>query len=327
VRILVSTPFAGGSGGLERHVAATVACLGERHEVDVYAIELASTGYVTHPAHGRVIDARRWNERVLRRVARSVRLPRRRTYDAYLHYQRALDLQDRFTVGVRMLIPCGDDVRDREGRFDAVLLEAPDNSRFIGDRSKAVLLPPPLHRPAERAEPVVDIPDEFFLTIFNAHQPRKGLADLREVAPQSPIPIVWCHSSRWPARVAPDELPGVVRLVDCTQEQLRYLYDRCRAYLSFDHDAGFGWSLADALQYGVPTLSRGDGVMTLPGLDLAGCSRFESNDELVQLMHRHDFTRVTRDLSELAPRRFVERFEAVVARLQAGADGQVVAEA
>jgi hypothetical protein len=316
VRILISTPFAGGSGGLERHVASTVACLGERHEIDVYAIEIASTGYVVQPPRGRVVDARRFDERVLRRVSRRIRLPHRSRYDAYLHYQEAIDLQDRFAVGVRMVIPCGDDVRHREHRFDAVLLEAPDNERFVADVSKAVLMPPPVNRPAERAVPVDGVPDEFFLTIFNPHLPRKGLADLREVAPQSPIPIVWCHSSRWPAHVAPDELRGIVTVVDCTQEQLRFLYERCRAYISFDHNQGFGWSLADALQYGVPTLSRGHGVMTLPGIDDTACTRFDSNDELVRLLQRDDFEPVVRELGELEPRRFAERFEALVERLQ-----------
>ena len=105
-------------------------------------------------------------------------------------------------------------------------------------------------------------------------------------------------------------------LEDRTQEELRYLYERCRAYISFDHNQGFGWSLADALQYGVPTLSRGRGVMSLPGLDRTGCVEYDTDDELVSLLQRDDFTRVQRDLGDLEPRRFVERFEALVRVLQ-----------
>jgi hypothetical protein len=152
--------------------------------------------------------------------------------------------------------------------------------------------------------------------VFNPHHPRKGFGDLREVAPQSPVPIVWCRSSRFQLEDAPEALAGVVAREDCTQEQLRFLYERCQAYLSFDQNHGFGWSLADALQYGAPTLSRGLGVMSLPGLDRAGCAIYDSNEELVRLLQAGDFTRAQRDLGDLAPGRFVERFEGLVRVLQ-----------
>jgi hypothetical protein len=324
MRILISTSTFGGTGGIERHVASTIACLGRRHEIDVHAVELSRTGYVTRPPHGRVVDVHQLRERVLRRVSRRVTLPRRRRYDAYLHYQFGVDLHDRFDVGVAMVIPCGDDVRYHEDRFAAVLLEAPDNVGFLDDRSKAVLLPPPLDRPADRAVAVDGLPDDFFLTIFNPHLPRKGLADLEAVAPRSPLPFVWCHSGRHPVELSPAARGAVVPLVGRTQEELRFLYERCRAYVSFDHNRAFGWSLADALQYGTPTLSRGRGVMTIPGLDRTACDVYASNDELVQLLERGRFVHVERDLSALAPDRFVERFETLVADL-ARRQGQVVA--
>jgi hypothetical protein len=308
MRVLISTPGLGGWGGIERHVASTIACLGERHEIDVVAGHVSSTGYAVPPDRVRVLgrERPRWRRR------------RGKPYDAYLHYQHAEHVQDRYDVGVRMVIPCGDEVRTYEHLFDAVLLEAPDNARHVDDQSKAILFPPPLNVPAEHAEPVEGVPDQFFLTVFNPHHPRKGLADLRQVAPRSPIPFVWCRSGRFADEDPREELAadGIVALDDGTQEQLRFLYERCRAYVSFDHNEGFGWSLADALQYGVPTLSRGRGVMSLPGLDSTGCEIFASNDELVALLQRDEFTRVQRDLGELAPHRFVERFEALVRVLQ-----------
>lgn len=126
------------------------------------------------------------------------------------------------------------------------------------------------------------------------------------------MPFVWCRAGRFAPEQPDDELDGVVALDDCTQEELRYLYERCRAYVSFDHNRGFGWSLADALQYGVPTLSRGLGVMTIPGVDHTGCVVYASTDELLAHLHDGDFARVTRDLGDLTPQRFVERFEALV---------------
>lgn len=306
MRILISTPFLGGSGGIERHVASTIVCLGERHELDVWATHVSSAGYSVPADRVTILsrDARRW------------RRARPRPYDAYLHYQHAEDVQDRYPVGVRLVIPCGDDVRHLEERFDAVLLEAPDNERFVADTSKAVLFPPPLNLPADRSEPVDAAPSQFFLTIFNPHHPRKGLDDLRAVAPRSPVPIVWCRRSGYPLECSPEELVGIVALEDRTQEELRFLYERCRAYISFDHNQGFGWSLADALQYGAPTLSRGRGVMSLPDVDRAGCRIYDSNEELVGLLQGSDFVHTRRNLEELSPRRFVERFEALVRVLQ-----------
>jgi hypothetical protein len=305
MRILVSTPLLGGTGGIERHVASTIECLHGRHEIDVWASHVSSKGYVVPSDQVKVLSP-----------TRSRPWRRRESYDVYFHYQHADEVQDRYDVGVRTVIPCGDDVRHLEDRFDAVLLEAPDNARFVEDQSKAVLLPPPLNVPAEHAAPVTGVPDEFFLTIFNPHHPRKGFDDLREVAATSPLPFVWCRAGRFADEYPGDELDGVVTLEDRSQAELRFLYEQCRAYVSFDHNQGFGWSLADALQYGVPTLSRGRGVMSIPGVDHTGCDVFESNEELTALLPRVDGTRVERDLGDLAPRRFAERFEALVRVLQ-----------
>jgi hypothetical protein len=314
MRVLLSTPYLGGSGGIERHVASTIQCLGEDHEIDVWAANVSPRGYSERPRRGRLLTPEPLWSKVHRRIRGTHH--RRAPYDAYLYYQHARDVQGFFTVGVRMVIPCGDDVRHLEHRFDAVLLEAPDNARLVGDQSKAVLVPPPLNVPASRAQPVDGIPDEFFLTVFNPHHPRKGLADLRAVAPRSPIPFVWCRAGRFAGEHPADELDGVVALEDLRQEELRHLYEHCRAYVSFDHNRGFGWSLADALQYGVPTLSRGLGVMSIPGVDHTGCVVYESNDELLAHLHAGGFAPSVRDLGELSPRRFVERFEALVRVLQ-----------
>ena len=102
-----------------------------------------------------------------------------------------------------------------------------------------------------------------------------------------------------------------------TQPQLRTLYERCR-YISFDQTFGFGWSLANTLQFGAPNSSRRHGVMTVPDLDLRGTSIFETIDELIDLVQRNDFEHVERDLDVLSPARFVERFEALAGEVPAG---------
>jgi hypothetical protein len=327
VRILLSTKVYGGAGGIERHVASTIRCLGARHEIDVFSIRATDGEYLVRPPQGRVVHPRRWRRRAPRqwakrvawRVAEPLLRYRPPPYDVYLHYQYGIVLNDRFPAGVSVVIPCGADVRDVEASFDAVLLEAPDNDVWVDSASKSVVVPPPLNVPAARAEPVDGLPDEYFLTVFNTHSPGKGFALLREVARQSPIPIVWCRSTGWGRPDPAADLPGVVEKVDLSQAQLRHLYEHCRAYVSFDHDPGFGWALADALQYGAPAFARNRGVMTLPDLDTRATFRYDTTDDLLALVHGQGYARVVRELDTLSPARFVERFEALVQSLHASA--------
>jgi hypothetical protein len=324
MRILISTKLMGGAGGIERHVASTIRSLGRHHEIDVCPRRVVHGEYFVRPAHGRVVRLARWHapepERRLFsgvwRVAGPILRYRPAPYDVYLHYQYGENLLDRFTARVALVIPCGAPV-SQEARFDAVLLEAPDNDKWVGDPEKAVILPPPLDVPAARAEVVEHVPPDFFLTVFNPYGPSKGLDDLREVAPRSPVPIVWCRSSQYSLPDPAVDLTGVVVMKDLTQAQLRFLYERCRAYVSFDNDPGFGWSLADALQYGAPTLSQGRGVMSLRDIDTQQTYQYETLDDLIALLERCDFRHVERRLDSLAPHHFVARFEDLVMSLAA----------
>jgi hypothetical protein len=320
VRILISTPWLGGSGGIERHVASTIRSLGVRHEIDVCALRVIDSEYLVRPARGRVIPRGRWwrpgpRHRVLSAIWPVVGpLVRYRPdpYDAYLQYQFADDVRDRFRAATSFVIPCGDDVRHLEADFDVVALEAPDNVRWVGDTAKAVLLPPPLDVPAAAGEPVAGIPHDFFLTIFNPHHPRKGLDDLCAVAAQSCLPIIWCRSTTTRPLDSVPEIPNVVVLENLSQAQLRFLYERCRAYVEFGRNMGFAWAVADALQYGASVLSRRRGVLSLPDLDTTAVYCFDEVDELAAMLRRDDYPHVTRHLSEISPARFVERFERLV---------------
>jgi glycosyltransferase involved in cell wall biosynthesis len=311
VRILLATRNYGGPGGIQRHVASTIRCLGPRHEIDVYASVHEPGEYGARPTIGRVrsvpIDPRL--HAVWSAWDRVKRVRRRARYDVYLHYQYARWVGSGSAVS--FAIPCGRSLQRHEARLDAVLLEAPDNAQWVSDQTKAVLLPPPLEPPSATAEPVGDVPEQFFLTVFNSHNRGKGLDDLAAAAARSPIPIVWCRSTLW-RHPDPCSMPGVVVREDLTQAQLRGLYERCRAYVSFDRNPGFGWSLADALQYGAPAVTRPHGVMTLPDLDTRATWTYGTTDELVDVLHGGDFAHVQRDLSTLSPQRFVERFEDLV---------------
>jgi hypothetical protein len=237
---------------------------------------------------------------------------RPRPYDAYLYYLGADEVRDQFQARTSFIVPCGDDVRAVEGRFDVVALEAPDNDRYLEDQTKAAVLPPPLDLPATTGEPVAGVPDDFLLTVFNPHHPRKGTADLFALATQNAAPIVWCRSTlaHWHDDIP--ESPALVIQENLSQRQLRYLYEHCRAFINFGYNPGFGWAVADALQYGVPVISRRLGVLTLPNIDLSEVYFFHDLDELAELMQRDTYSRVTRNLDDISPTRFVERFEALV---------------
>jgi hypothetical protein len=55
VKILLATLKYGGPGGIQRHVAATIRCLGERHEIDVCARRIQPGEYEQRPRHGRIL--------------------------------------------------------------------------------------------------------------------------------------------------------------------------------------------------------------------------------------------------------------------------------
>jgi hypothetical protein len=75
---------------------------------------------------------------------------------------------------------------------------------------------------------------------------------------------------------------------------------------------GFAWSVADALQYGAPVLGRRRGILSLPEVDSTGVHYFEDVDGLAALLRRDDYRHVSRQLDDLSPARFVERFERIV---------------
>jgi hypothetical protein len=313
MRVLISTKFLGGIGGSARSVASTIRALAA-DEVDVCAMQKAPGPFSVEPVHGRIVRRLGWRypsdrRRVLSRVWPGV-FPlvryRPHRYDAYLHFFGAAYLGDRFDARTRFLIPKGKDLRGEPHRFDLVLLEAPANRQYLGDASNAVVLPPPLFEEATSSEAIPRLPREFLLTVFNPHGGVKGQSLLEVVGPMSPLPIVWCHSRRTIPPVTIRQIPNVIFLEDPTQAQLRFLYDNCVAYVSFSHDEGFGWAIADALQYGTPIISRRVGVLTIEGIDLRSVHTYDELDELIALVETPPSIRVRRVLDVLRPEAYRE---------------------
>jgi hypothetical protein len=192
-------------------------------------------------------------------------------------------------------------------------MEAPDNERLVKDLSRATVLPPPLTPLAEHAAPVRGLPEEFLLTVFNPYREVKGGDVMLATAGSSALPIVWCFS-RSTVEFDPQHLRhrNVLALENLSQAQLRFLYEHCTAFVSFSRAEGFGWAIADALQYGAPIVSRPIGVLTLEGLDLREVYFYEDEEELIARLQNVEASRVTRDLGRFGPEAFRSRLEHLV---------------
>lgn len=279
MRVLVSAAWMGGAGGAERALHSVLRAL-DQDQVDVVVRERLSGPYAEVGPHVRVFSLYDWQWRwanmrkgpkgaLVQRLVNPLRrlvLPR---YDVYLQFFSGADLNDTVRADVRLLIPSGNAISpEKAARFDAVAMQAPDNIRFVPEGTATVLLPPPVYDLAETAErPPVDLPEQFYLTVFNPYGGVKGTEDLARVVESAPHPFVWCHSQATVGHTIPDELanhPRIVHVEDATPQQLRYLYEHCEGYVSVSKTEGFGWSIADALRYSPQLVSREIGVLTYP---------------------------------------------------------------
>lgn len=317
LRILLTTQWLGGDGGSERAVASILTAL-DCHEIDVLAAEHISRGYFRRPSHGRAPHRLRWRRPVkhaamiqsMWAAAQPIVGFRGGPYDLHLHFWSGANVFDRFDAQVRVLIPAGAPAPDIEGQVDAVWMEAPSNIALVRDKTKAVVMPPPLLVETSEPEAVPSVPSEFVLTVFNPYGSVKGSDLLASYADRSPFPVVWCHGTatrNWDVDARLLSHPKIVHVVDATRGQLRWLYERAACYLSLSRSEGFGWAIADALQHGVPIVSRATGVLTIPGLDLRQVQYYDDLDGLLALALEPPVGGVDRDLSALRPDQYQRR--------------------
>ncbi len=292
MRVLISAGWLGGAGGAERALHSVLRAL-EDDDVDVVVRErlggpLGTTGPRTHvypPLGWRWRAAARetgLKGTLIQRIVNPVRSRILPHYDVYLQFFAGPNLNPTIRAGIRLLIPSGNEVPPEvAARYDYIALQAPDNDRFVPDGIPTVLLPPPVYDIAQSGEaPALDLPDQFYLTVFNPYGIVKGTNHLARIAAEATHPIVWCHSQATTQFAIPDSLaghPNIVHVEDATPAELRFLYERCVAYVSLSLSEGFGWSIADALHYSPAIVARRIGVLTFPEA-LASCQCYLSDD-------------------------------------------------
>lgn len=279
MRVLVSAGWLGGAGGAERALHSVIRALAT-DDVDVVVRQRLGGALAQVGSQVRVISmsdprfrAAALATGVKGAAVRAVVNPVRRRllggYDAYLQFHAGPNLGPTIEATVRLLIPSGNPVdRARAAGFHFVALQAPDNSRLVAEGIPTVLLPPPVFDLSDSSEqPHLELPESYFLTVFNPYGPIKGVEDLARIVDGVPRPIVWCHSQQTVSFEIPKFLrdhPNIIHVNDAHAGQLRYLYENCAAYLSFSLSEGFGWSTADALRYSRAVASRRIGVLSFP---------------------------------------------------------------
>jgi glycosyltransferase involved in cell wall biosynthesis len=90
-----------------------------------------------------------------------------------------------------------------------------------------------------------------------------------------------------------------------SRAQLRFLYERAASYLCTSRSEGFGWSVADALQYGLPVVSRRVGVLSYPQFEEdPHVHFFVDTEDVPGFINELAPGRVARDMSAFSPNTF-----------------------
>ena len=310
MKIAFSVAFIGGIGGLERNIYSVAQGLSS-HQIDIYTIGVNAQGFLPTGENVRISQAIVRPDKIGFRTAQST------IYDLYIHFAPGAPvyLGDHIRSRKRAIIPGGNDVRHLEHLFDYVICQAEDGIRYFDNLTKKVCITPPVVIPVNRTRAVENIPNEFFLTVFNPYalireygdglKPCKGHDLVYEMADVFSLPLVWCHSNK-SVKVGQtiQEHPKIFHLQNIAQERLYYLYDKATAYVSFSREEGFGWAVADAIMFDKPIISRRIGVLSSLSPHLPGLHIYSDAAELQSLISRRDFPEASYPKERFSPRLF-----------------------
>lgn len=328
MRVLISAPYVGGAGGIERAVWS-IACALAEDDVEVVAGQVLDGLFAELPPGTSLSTPRDWRwrgarttsplrARLLRRIVNPVRKMLIGDHDVLISYPYAVDLSDSCRAQVRLAVPAGEKISLPRPSYDLVALESPNNAEFAPHDGMTTILPPPYVPVASESKPpATALPPRFFLTVFNPYGPVKGMDDLAWAADTAPHPIVWCHSSRTLAFQIEEPLaqhPNIVHVDDATPEELRYLYEECDAYLMFSKSEGFGWAALDGLAHSPLVVARATGIFSFPECPRDGVLLL-GDDWRVDWSDVGNSPRsAQRDLAWLSAPHFRERLQRIIAR-------------
>jgi glycosyltransferase involved in cell wall biosynthesis len=332
--VLLTTPFLGGAGGIERYTFAAADALasagvevvvvygrdkggswGQLHE-DIQSIDMASLKRLLRTGvRGRLHRRKRSSRRALDSI--------RRGFDVHLALGKNPAVTRLIDASFRIINASGKSLSAKTASlYDCVALEAPGNTTLIAPGVSTCLLAPPVQGLPQPVAPAVQLPSDFLLTVFNPYASVKGVAELIRILDMLPLPLAWCHSQSTLTFDIPDLLQNhrnIVHITDASPSELRWLYENCFAYISFSLQEGFGWSVADAVRYSRRVFSRQTGVASFPEVDSAeGVVIYQDAESLPVLIPQTPPSPVPRPLERFAPAVFVDALMRAPTR-QAGA--------
>jgi glycosyltransferase involved in cell wall biosynthesis len=313
MRIAINVARIGGIGGVSRNVYTFVRAMMD-HEIDIYTMQFIPRGFVPQGENITI----RWFEK--KNDGLHIAIEKDKEYDLYFYYASRIPiyLGDQLNTRKKVVIPSGNDVRAIEGCFDYVYCQAEDGIRYFDDIRKKLAITPCVIIPVDQTEPVEGIPSAFFLTVFNPYElnrqyqdglkPCKGYDLVYELADSFALPLVWCHTSETlPIKHNIREHPNIIHLDNLKQEKMYYLYQKTTAYVSFSREESFGWSIADAIMFDKPIISRRIGVLSSLDSNQKGLYFYRNTQELRDLFKYDAFESGSYDKECFSAERFEEK--------------------
>jgi glycosyltransferase involved in cell wall biosynthesis len=297
-RIMISTAFFGGVGGMEKRLKTTVESMPDCF-FDIRAREVKTEGFIPRTS----------NYAVNRPLGNGA------SYDIYYYFagggRPPMEFgKYRFTKSI--LETSGSNVRPIEQHFDYIAIQTGNYANYCSQHEKCILAFPDIRATFPEGRKAVALPERFFLTVFNPlSDALKGNETLYRAADAASLPIVWCFSDKsgFDFSHLPDH-PNIIKMKNLTQEELYYAYEHASAYVSFSRMEGLGWSIAEAFYVGLPIISREVGFLThVKGQ--AGIHLYETEDELRDLLATQEYHRHPHD--DMVFREYA--FPAVVERI------------
>jgi len=299
-RILISSAFFGGVGGVEKLLKSIIESMPDCLFY-VHAREVRTEGFLP--------TTRNYLLNWLPPVGASL--------DLYVYFAgggRPTYLGDTYRFATSIIDTCGADIRDIEAKFDWVAIQTGNAARYSKREEKWVLAFPTMRLTFPVGRKPVDLPEKYFVTVFNPYSDKlKGGDVVFRAAEHATVPIVWCYSDKSGLKFAGlTEHPNVIQLKNLSQEELYYVYDHAMAYLSFSHSEGLGWSIAEAYYTGLPIISKEVGFVTYIK-DQPGVFVYREEGELFERVGRLDFEPPRYDYSHLDQSSFANVFARIIA--------------
>lgn len=248
-RIVISSTYFGGIGGSEKNLFSLVQSM-DNCIFYIFSENIKAEGFVP-----------KTNNYFL-----NIPILFNKNFDLYYYYAgggSAVNLSNVYPFQLKIINTNARKITDIENSFDYIIHQCNDFKKFFHQHHKHLLTFPDVKATFPRKRKKVDVPDNYFLTVFNPFDgEQKGYDLFLKAADHSHYPIVWCFNNT--TSVKHHTLPehsNIIRMPNLSQEELFYLYEHASAFVSFSTYESFGWTLAESFFSNIPIISRKTGFL------------------------------------------------------------------